>query len=88
MTNKIIHTGEEIAFTDSAILDLIQTVKAVESKVVLKRNNTTADCRSVLEMLLLGTEKGSYVEVIAEGSDEHVAIERITGIFHKELQFN
>ena len=88
MTNKIISTNEEITFTDSIILDLIKTGKAVESRVVLKRNDKTADCRSVLEVLLLGTEKGTHVEVIAEGSDEHLAIERIAGIFHKELQFN
>lgn len=88
MTNKIIHAEGDIAFTDSIILNLIRTGKDIESKVVLKRNDKTADCRSVLEVLLLGTEKGNHVEVIADGSDENVAVERIAGIFNSSSLFD
>ncbi|NLE01429.1 MAG: HPr family phosphocarrier protein [Fibrobacter sp.] len=50
-------------------------------KFFLKRNNAVADCRSILEVLLLGTVKGNNMEIVADGDDETEAVELVSEIF-------
>ncbi len=85
MINRVVHVNDQLEFSDSLIYDILQTGKNSQSKITLKRNNLVADCCSILEVLLLGTENCPKLEIIADGEDELIAIQKISNIFkHQE----
>ncbi|WP_368889432.1 PTS phosphocarrier protein NPr [Morganella morganii] len=63
------------------LFELIQTFR---STVVFRNNqnqNEEARADSVLAMLMLDSEQGSFIEVEATGPDENSAIEAIISLF-------
>lgn len=61
------------------LFELIQTFR---SKVVFRnKQNEEARADSVLAMLMLDSEQGSFIEVEATGPDENTAIEAIISLF-------
>ncbi len=85
MTNQVVNVNDQLEFSDSLINDILQTGKNLQSRITLKRNNHVADCRSILEVLLLGTEKCPQLEIFADGEDEQIAVQKISNIFkHQE----
>lgn len=59
---------------------LAKSASEFESRVLICKENVSADLKSVLELLILGAENGSRVQVIAVGSDAKEAIGRVTEI--------
>ncbi|MEY1423160.1 PTS phosphocarrier protein NPr [Morganella morganii] len=61
------------------LFELIQTFRST----VVFRNNQNEEARadSVLAMLMLDSEQGSFIEVEATGPDENSAIEAIISLF-------
>jgi phosphotransferase system HPr-like phosphotransfer protein len=53
----------------------------MESKVLIMNGLKKASCFSILEMLLLEAKFGSEVEIVAEGIDEALAMETVSGFF-------
>jgi len=88
MINRIVNVNDQLEFSDALINDILQTGKNLNSKIILKRNNHVADCRSILEVLLLGTEKCSQLEIFADGEDEQIAIQKISNIFNNRKKPN
>jgi phosphotransferase system HPr (HPr) family protein len=82
MINQILSVDEQLEFSDSLVNDILQTGKNLQSKIILKRNNHVADCRSILEVLLLGTEKHPQLEIFADGEDEQIAVQKICKILN------
>jgi len=88
MINRIVNVNDQLEFSDALINDILQTGKNLNSKIILKRNNHVADCRSILEVLLLGTEKCSQLEIFADGEDAQIAIQKISNIFNNRKKPN
>ena len=59
--------------------ELIQTFRA--TVVFRNKQNEEARADSVLAMLMLDSEQGSFIEVEATGPDENSAIEAIISLF-------
>ena len=61
------------------LFELIQTFRST----VVSRNKQNEEARadSVLAMLMLDSEQGSFIEVEATGPDENTAIEAIISLF-------
>ena len=61
------------------LFELIQTFRS--TVVFRNKQNEEARADSVLAMLMLDSEQGSFIEVEATGSDENSAIEAIISLF-------
>lgn len=61
------------------LFELIQTFRS--TVVFRNKQNEEARADSVLAMLMLDSEQGSFVEVEATGPDENSAIEAIISLF-------
>lgn len=86
MINRVVNVNDQLEFSDSLIKDILQTGKNLHSTITLKRNNHVADCRSILEVLLLGTEKCPQLEIFADGEDEQIAVQKICNIFKYQVK--
>jgi phosphotransferase system HPr (HPr) family protein len=60
---------------------IVQACTGVDSKVTLRKGRNNANGSSILELLLLDAESGSEVEIVAEGTEEELAMRRVIEIF-------
>ena len=64
-----------------------QVVKAVserEASVTLRcRDCPEANACSILQLLMLGAERGVQVEIKADGADEDAALRAVAGVFEQ-----
>ena len=65
------------------LFELIQTFRS--AVVFRNKQNEEARADSVLAMLMLDSEQGSFIEVEATGPDENSAIEAIISLFDSGL---
>ncbi|MEX0445863.1 PTS phosphocarrier protein NPr [Xenorhabdus sp. SGI246] len=64
-------------------MKLHDLVQQFQSQVILRNNsNIQAEAHSVIAMLMLDSEQGSYIEVEATGPDEQQALAAIVELFN------
>ncbi|MBC8952670.1 PTS phosphocarrier protein NPr [Xenorhabdus sp. PB62.4] len=64
-------------------MKLYDLVQQFQSQVILRNsNNLQAEADSVIAMLMLDSEQGSYIEVEAIGPDEQQALAAIVELFN------
>ncbi|PHM47017.1 PTS phosphocarrier protein NPr [Xenorhabdus miraniensis] len=64
-------------------MKLYDLVQQFQSQVILRNsNNLQAEADSVIAMLMLDSEQGSYIEVEATGPDEQQALAAIVELFN------
>ncbi|MDC9615067.1 PTS phosphocarrier protein NPr [Xenorhabdus khoisanae] len=64
-------------------MKLYDLVQQFQSQVILHNsNNLQAEADSVIAMLMLDSEQGSYIEVEATGPDEQQALAAIVELFN------
>lgn len=68
------------------LFELIQTFRS--TVVFRNKQNEEARADSVLAMLMLDSEQGSFIEVEATGPDENSAIEAIISLFDSGFDEN
>jgi phosphotransferase system HPr (HPr) family protein len=59
---------------------LVRAAAALDADVVLKANGKTAKAGSILQVLALGAEGGSTVEVVTSGAGASDALDTIAGV--------
>jgi phosphocarrier protein HPr len=60
---------------------IVQTANLFKCRITLVKDNTTADAKSILHVMMLGANYGSTVLVRAAGDDEKDAIAAINKLF-------
>ncbi|WP_237386539.1 PTS phosphocarrier protein NPr [Xenorhabdus sp. Sc-CR9] len=64
-------------------MKLHDLVQQFQSQVILRNSsNIQAEASSVIAMLMLDSEQGSYIEVEASGKDEQQALTAIIALFN------
>ncbi|PHM27424.1 PTS phosphocarrier protein NPr [Xenorhabdus budapestensis] len=64
-------------------MKLHDLVQQFQSQVILRNgSNVQAEAHSVITMLMLDSEQGSYIEVEATGPDEQQALAAIVELFN------
>ncbi|MBD2810126.1 PTS phosphocarrier protein NPr [Xenorhabdus sp. Vera] len=64
-------------------MKLHDLVQQFQSQVILRNSsNIQAEASSVIAMLMLDSEQGSYIEVEASGKDEQQALAAIVELFN------
>ena len=61
-----------------AAAKLVDIAKRYESKIEMRLNDRTVDCKSIMGLITLGAHKNNIVELIIDGADEHIAYESIS----------
>jgi phosphocarrier protein HPr len=49
---------------------IIDTISASTSKITFRTEKSSADARSIIDLLTLAVTEGAEVEIVADGSDE------------------
>ena len=81
MRSKKVIVCNEHGIHARVALRVLEKSKDLQSQVTICKGCVKAQGCSILEMLMLGAEKGSEVELIVNGGDEEKCIEMISDIF-------
>lgn len=57
-----------------------------QSKIQIKKGDSTANAKSVLGILVARVQKGDEIEIICEGPDENEALEAIVKMLQEGLE--
>ena len=85
MLNQLITITNKLGLHTRAAAKVVSTAGAFESKVVLKYLERTADCKSIMAIILLGAPKGVTLELTVTGSDEIEASKAIEELFNNRF---
>ena len=78
---------QQITITNSkglharAATRLVKSASQFQSSISIELAGNTADCKSVMSVLLLAATVNSQIEIITDGPDEHTAMEQICQLF-------
>lgn len=77
MIQKSIQIKLETGLEARPVAMLVQVASQFESTVYINSENRKVNAKSIMGMMSMGLESGAEVTVIAEGSDEEVAVSEI-----------
>ncbi len=60
---------------------LVQKARNFKAEIKLKKEDREANAKSILSVMTLAAEKGSFVTIIAEGEDQKQAVEALVQLF-------
>ena len=63
----------------------VQNAKSFQSQITLKKNERTANGKSILSVLALGAEKGDQVVLTISGSDAETALTKLVRLLEGDL---
>jgi len=61
--------------------EIMDKARNCASRVTIKKGETSANGRSIIELLLLEAPEGSELELLVDGSDEGVVVAELERIF-------
>ena len=64
---------------------LVQTANKFESDIFLEKDDEKVNAKSIMGVMMLAAAEGSKIKVIAEGSDENEALEKITNLLESNI---
>jgi phosphocarrier protein HPr len=64
---------------------LVQKASKFKSEIRLKKDDMEANAKSILSVMMLAAEVGSFVTIKAEGEDEQEAVEALTQLFEEKF---
>lgn len=64
---------------------LVQKASKFKSEIKIKKEDVEANAKSILGVMMLAAEVGSFVIVKAEGEDEEQAVEAIAKLFEEKF---
>jgi len=64
---------------------LVQKASKFKSEIKLQKEDIEINAKSILSVMMLAAEVGSFVTIKAEGEDEEEAVEAIAGLFEEKF---
>ncbi|HYF83557.1 MAG TPA: HPr family phosphocarrier protein [Clostridia bacterium] len=64
---------------------LVSTAMNFSSDILIKKNDRTANCKSIMSILSIGASNGDELEIVIEGPDETDAFNTIKDLFDFRL---
>jgi phosphocarrier protein len=64
---------------------LVQNASKFKSEIRLKKEDVEANAKSILSVMMLAAEVGSFVTIKAQGEDEAQAVETIAKLFEEKF---
>ncbi len=85
MLNQSIAIRNKLGLHTRAAAKVVAVASTFESKIILKYLERTADCKSIMAIILLGAPKGVTLELTVTGTDEVAAGHAIKELFDKRF---
>ncbi len=64
---------------------LVQKASKFKSEIKLQKEDIEVNAKSILSIMILAAEVGSFLVIKAEGEDEEQAVEVIAGLFEEKF---
>jgi phosphocarrier protein HPr len=74
MIRKKIQIINKLGLHARAAAKLVQTASKFESHIEITRNGKTANCKSIMGVMMLAASMHTWVELLINGSDEENAL--------------
>ncbi|MEJ2356029.1 MAG: HPr family phosphocarrier protein [candidate division WOR-3 bacterium] len=62
---------------------IVKIASAFDSKVELEKNNVKVNAKSIMGVLMLASEQGDKLNIIADGKDETEAVDALVELIEK-----
>jgi phosphocarrier protein HPr len=85
MLNQEIAIRNKLGLHTRAAAKVVALAAKFESKIVLKYLERTADCKSIMAIILLGAPKGVTLELTVTGNDETAASDAMKKLFENRF---
>ncbi|MDD5092546.1 MAG: HPr family phosphocarrier protein [Candidatus Wallbacteria bacterium] len=64
---------------------IAETAQRFSAEVMLTRDGTVVNAKSIIDIMLLAAEKGSKINIAATGADEEKAAQAIYDLFERKF---
>jgi phosphocarrier protein len=78
MLDKKVTIVNKLGLHARAAAKLVTLASSFASDVKLARNGQEVNGKSIMGVMMLAASKGTEIRIIADGEDEHEAIEKLT----------
>jgi len=78
MMDRTVTIVNKLGLHARAAAKFVTLASSFSSEVKLGRNGQEVNGKSIMGVMMLAASKGTDIRLIAEGSDEHEAIEKLT----------
>jgi phosphocarrier protein HPr len=85
MQNLPVKVQNKLGLHTRAAAKLVALASSFESKIQLKYLERTADCKSIMAIILLGAAKGITLELVVSGNDENDAVKAVINLFENRF---
>ena len=85
MKKSIVIVNSECGLHARPASMLVSTALKFSSSILIKKNDKTANCKSILSILSIGASNGDSLEIVIEGQDEADAFNTIKDLFDFRL---
>ncbi|HHO58656.1 MAG TPA: HPr family phosphocarrier protein [Thiotrichales bacterium] len=85
MLDKSITIINKLGLHARAAAKLVTLASSFSSEVKLARNGQEVNGKSIMGVMMLAASKGSEIRIIADGDDEHEAIEKLTELIENRF---
>lgn len=85
MKKSIVIVNSECGLHARPASMLVSTAIKFSSDILIKKNDRTANCKSIMSILSIGASNGDELEIVIEGQDETDAFNTIKDLFDFRL---
>ncbi len=85
MVERKIEVTNKLGLHARPAMMLVQKASRFKSEIKLQKEDTEANAKSILSVMALAAEVGSFVIIKAEGEDEQQAVEAIARLFEERF---
>jgi phosphocarrier protein HPr len=85
MKKSIVMVNSECGLHARPASILVSTALKFSSSILIKKNDKTANCKSILSILSIGASNGDELEIVIDGPDETDAFNTIKDLFDFRL---
>lgn len=85
MINESITILNKLGLHTRAAAKVVALATQFESTIEFQYHDKTADCKSIMSLILLGLTKGATFRLVISGSDENTARDAITALINQRF---
>lgn len=85
MKSSVVTVNSECGLHARPASMLVSTAIKFSSNILIKKNDRTANCKSILSVLSIGASKGDELEMFIDGQDEADAFDTMKALFDFHL---
>lgn len=85
MLRERITLKNKLGLHTRAAAKLVAVASQFKSRIELQLNNQTADCKSIMAIILLGVTKGVAIDLVITGEDESIARDAVMKLINERF---